>query len=184
MRKSTEAETAVDTIAPTPSNSPLFCKYSAPHAVATQMMQTTPEWPRLNQRPTSRGCLPSAMSLLVTLSIAAMWSASTACRKPNDSARRPAEKRAGYACESTSRVVSIRAFTRTSVNTIFHMRAFKLLLGTSWSRTSLGSSPMLLSFMGSKGAVRPAAATAPSSPLRSISPHAATPATTRTWLLL
>ena len=40
------------------------------------------EWPRLNQKPTLIGRLPSAISLRVVLSIAAMWSASKACRMP------------------------------------------------------------------------------------------------------
>ena len=44
---------------------------------------TTEEWPRENQKPTETGRLPSAMSLRVVLSIAAMWSASKACRMPS-----------------------------------------------------------------------------------------------------
>ena len=40
------------------------------------------EWPRENQKPTDSGRLPSAISLRVVLSIAAMWSASNACRMP------------------------------------------------------------------------------------------------------
>ena len=41
------------------------------------------EWPSENQKPTDTGRLPSAMSLRVVLSIAAMWSASKACRMPS-----------------------------------------------------------------------------------------------------
>lgn len=43
---------------------------------------TTLEWPSANQNPTDTGRLPSAISLRVVLSIAAMWSASNACRIP------------------------------------------------------------------------------------------------------
>ena len=43
---------------------------------------TTLEWPRENQNPTDSGRCRSAISLRVVLSIAAMWSASNACRMP------------------------------------------------------------------------------------------------------
>jgi hypothetical protein len=45
-------------------------------------MKTPEEWPRENQNPTDSGRLPSDISLRVVLSIAAMWSASKACRMP------------------------------------------------------------------------------------------------------
>ncbi len=41
------------------------------------------EWPSANQNPTETGRLPSAMSLRVVLSMAAMWSASKAWRMPS-----------------------------------------------------------------------------------------------------
>ena len=44
--------------------------------------KTTDEWPRLNQKPTLMGRWPSLISLRVALSMAAMWSASNACRMP------------------------------------------------------------------------------------------------------
>ena len=47
------------------------------------MMTTTLEWPSANQKPTDTGRLPSAISLRVVLSMAAMWSASKACRMPS-----------------------------------------------------------------------------------------------------
>ena len=40
------------------------------------------EWPSENQKPTDSGRLPSPISLRVVLSMAAMWSASKACRIP------------------------------------------------------------------------------------------------------
>ena len=46
------------------------------------MMNTTELWPRLNQNPTLSGRWPSVISLRVVLSMAAMWSASKACRRP------------------------------------------------------------------------------------------------------
>ena len=53
-----------------------------PKASSVTMTKTTDEWPRLNQKPTLIGRWPSAMSLRVVLSMAAMWSASNACRMP------------------------------------------------------------------------------------------------------
>ena len=40
------------------------------------------EWPREKKNPTDSGRLPSLTSLRVVLSMAAMWSASNACRMP------------------------------------------------------------------------------------------------------
>lgn len=47
------------------------------------MATTTLECPSANQKPTETGRFPSAMSLRVVLSMAAMWSASKACRIPS-----------------------------------------------------------------------------------------------------
>mmetsp|Transcript_50798 Transcript_50798/g.148021 ORF Transcript_50798/g.148021 Transcript_50798/m.148021 type:complete len:204 (+) Transcript_50798:495-1106(+) len=49
---------------------------------AAHMIVTTLECPSAKKRPTVAGRLPATVSLRVTLSMAAMWSASTACRKP------------------------------------------------------------------------------------------------------
>jgi hypothetical protein len=51
-------------------------------AIATEASITTVEWPREKKKPTPTGRLPSCISLRVTLSMAAMWSASTAWRRP------------------------------------------------------------------------------------------------------
>ncbi len=61
------------------------CPASArtPKESSRQRAKTTEEWPSENQKPTESGRLPSAMSLRVVLSIAAMWSASKACRMPS-----------------------------------------------------------------------------------------------------
>ena len=53
-----------------------------PRASRATMMKTTELWPRLNQNPTLNGRLPSVISFRVVLSMAAMWSASKACRRP------------------------------------------------------------------------------------------------------
>ena len=52
--------------------------------VATRMASTNTvvEWPMANQKPTDFGRRPSAISLRVVLSMAAMWSASTPWRRP------------------------------------------------------------------------------------------------------
>ena len=60
-----------------------------PNAIASTITKTTEECPRLNQKPTLIGRLPSAISFRVVLSIAAMWSASKACRMPSVYAVRP-----------------------------------------------------------------------------------------------
>ena len=44
---------------------------------------TTLERPSEKKKPTDRGRLPSLTSLRVVLSMAAMWSASNACRMPS-----------------------------------------------------------------------------------------------------
>ena len=48
----------------------------------TASANTTLEWPREKKNPVDSGRLPSPTSLRVVLSIAAMWSASNACRMP------------------------------------------------------------------------------------------------------
>ena len=54
-----------------------------PRASSVTSPNTMLEWPSENQNPTETGRLPSAISLRVVLSIAAMWSASNACRMPS-----------------------------------------------------------------------------------------------------
>ncbi len=54
----------------------------APAAMSEAIATTIVEWPSANQKPTDTGRLPSAISLRVVLSMAAMWSASKACRMP------------------------------------------------------------------------------------------------------
>ena len=46
------------------------------------MRITIVEWPSEKKKPTATGRLFSCISFRVTLSMAAMWSASTACRRP------------------------------------------------------------------------------------------------------
>ena len=55
----------------------------AARAIAIESATTIVEWPSEKKKPTATGRLPSCISLRVTLSIAEMWSASTACRNPN-----------------------------------------------------------------------------------------------------
>jgi hypothetical protein len=45
--------------------------------------KTMVEWPSEKKKPTPSDRLPSWRNLRVVLSIAAMWSASKACRRPN-----------------------------------------------------------------------------------------------------
>jgi hypothetical protein len=60
-----------------------------PKASSRHSTNTMVEWPSENQNPTVTGFLPSAISLRVVLSMAAMWSASKACRIPRVYAVRP-----------------------------------------------------------------------------------------------
>ena len=57
-------------------------KLVAASATAAAATTTTVEWPRANQKPTETGRWPACISLRVTLSMAAMWSGSTAWRSP------------------------------------------------------------------------------------------------------
>ena len=51
-------------------------------AMTTDSATTTVEWPSEKKSPTATGRCPSDISLRVVLSMAAMWSASTAWRTP------------------------------------------------------------------------------------------------------
>ncbi len=57
--------------------------WEAAKPTATDMIKTTAEWPSEKARPTPTGRRPCCISLRVELSMAAMWSASTAWRSPN-----------------------------------------------------------------------------------------------------
>ena len=77
------AETEVPIMPPTAWKSS-SSSLNAAAVAATPMVAstTTVEWPSEKNKPTAIGRLPSCISLRVTLSIAAMWSASTAWRSP------------------------------------------------------------------------------------------------------
>jgi hypothetical protein len=63
----------------------LTCESSVrmPKFSSTASTNTTLEWPREKKNPTLSGRSPSLTSLRVVLSMAAMWSASNACRMPS-----------------------------------------------------------------------------------------------------
>ncbi len=67
------------------------CPASArtPRESSRHSAKTIVECPSENQNPTDSGRWPSAISLRVVLSIAAMWSASNACRMPSVNAVTP-----------------------------------------------------------------------------------------------
>lgn len=65
-----------------PSSSTGFASDFTPSESRKARAKTMLEWPSENQKPTDSGRLPSCISLRVVLSIAAMWSASKACRMP------------------------------------------------------------------------------------------------------
>ena len=59
------------------------CIAAAVAAMAIEASTTIVEWPSEKKKPTAKGFLPSCISLRTTLSIAAIWSASKAWRRPN-----------------------------------------------------------------------------------------------------
>ena len=63
------------------------------------MSTTTVECPSEKKKPTATGRLLSCISLRVTLSIAAMWSASTAWRSPSRYAATANARKAGKSVE-------------------------------------------------------------------------------------
>ncbi len=79
MANRNNAETPVPMTLPTASNrSRDPASAVAVPATPAAARITTVEWPIAKNKPTPTGRLPSCISLRVTLSIAAMWSASTA----------------------------------------------------------------------------------------------------------
>ena len=69
---------------PTACSAGIVCVANvAATAIATDSPMTIVEWPSEKKKPTATGRFPSCISLRVTLSIAEMWSASTAWRRPN-----------------------------------------------------------------------------------------------------
>ena len=66
-----------------PSLSSALLSPRTPNTTSTPSANTTVEWPSEKKKPTLSGRWPSAISLRVVLSIAAMWSASNACRRPS-----------------------------------------------------------------------------------------------------
>ena len=77
------AETVVPMMPPTSRNAPRFVWSAvAVAAMASDASTTTVECPSEKKKPTAIGRWPCCISLRVTLSIAAMWSASMACRRP------------------------------------------------------------------------------------------------------
>ena len=85
MANRNNAEALVLMIPPTAFNDakrPVIAE--AAKATAIDSAATTAEWPSEKKNPTPTGRWPCCISLRVTLSIAAMWSASTAWRRPNE----------------------------------------------------------------------------------------------------
>ena len=83
MANRNSAETSVPMTPPTFLNGSKWLEITLVVAATPATARaTTVEWPRAKNRPTQSGRLPSCISLRVTLSMAAMWSASTAWRRP------------------------------------------------------------------------------------------------------
>ena len=84
MASRKKAEAAVPMMLPTSLNSAKRpCSANAVAAIAATASAMDSEWPSEKNRPTEYGRLPSCMSLRTTLSMVAMWSASTAWRRPS-----------------------------------------------------------------------------------------------------
>ena len=83
MANRNSAETSVPATAPKVLNASKWsCSAVAVTAMAIESPTTMVEWPSEKKSPTPTGRWPSCISLRVTLSMAAMWSASKAWRKP------------------------------------------------------------------------------------------------------
>ena len=94
MRKRNTPETAVPMrpvvcCSVDESSSTCPARLRTPNESSRTSPKTTDECPSENQKPTDSGRLPSAISFRVVLSMAAMWSASKACRMPSVYAVRP-----------------------------------------------------------------------------------------------
>ena len=77
------AETVVPMTPPIDWRAGTSLTKAADMAMTTESATTIVECPSEKKRPTATGRWPSCMSLRVVLSMAAMWSASTAWRRPN-----------------------------------------------------------------------------------------------------
>ena len=82
MRYKKRAEALVPINPPTLSKLTFVLKKRAASATTMLITSTTVEWPSEKKKPTATGRLFSDINLRVTLSIAEMWSASTAWRNP------------------------------------------------------------------------------------------------------
>ena len=102
-------------------------------AIATEAIRITALCPIANHRPTLIGRVPSCISLRVTLSIAAMWSASTAWRSPSVQASSAVPSMAGAAWNRLPAQIHAPIFAaRSSANSAM-MRARKRRLRLGWS---------------------------------------------------
>ena len=86
-------------------------------AMAQHTMKTTVLCPMENQNPTEMGIVPRCIKLRVTLSMLAMWSASTAWRSPNVHAKITGASRDGHASEAIPAAERQSTFAATSANT-------------------------------------------------------------------
>ena len=112
------ADTAVPITLPV-SCSQLICwpKAVAVAAIAAEASTTIDEWPNENQAPTAKGRRPCCIILRVTLSIAAIWSASTAWRNPYPQASRLAAISAPLSPNACQAQPQASRFATTSPNT-------------------------------------------------------------------
>ena len=83
MRNRKSAETDVPINPPSDLRKSKLLTATAAIAMKTVNSTTIVEWPNEKKKPTATGPLFSCMSLRVTLSMADIWSASNAWRRPN-----------------------------------------------------------------------------------------------------
>ena len=108
------ADTAVPTKPPTClAVSNRSCMAAAVAAIASDARMTMVEWPSENHSPTVCGRFPSCISLRTTLSMAAMWSASTAWRSPNTQASSAIPSSAGRSWNATQ--AQVQAMTLAAI---------------------------------------------------------------------
>ena len=127
IRNRNRAEAEVETMPPIPLQaSKRVCSAAAVAATAAATSRTTVECPMAKKKPTETGRPPSCISLRVTLSIAAIWSASTAWRRPNPQASSPVLSSSGWAWKARNAQAQATRLKASSRQYIPAMRGLNL----------------------------------------------------------
>jgi hypothetical protein len=83
---------------------------AAESAINALSRTTTVECPSEKKKPTATGRFPLCINLRVVLSMAAMWSGSTACRRPKPYAVNPRPSKSGYFHDAIRTAIQLPTF--------------------------------------------------------------------------